>query len=325
MAKDKNVDEGALKSAAKGADAHAGLDSGKMRGEVHFETPTGESHEYKLFDDGRMLRCSDVCDLPSFNFRQRLAEIRSVLPPASAARTEAAALTTEAQAIEKDAAAWALKSDAEKEAGKAALLQRGEQLEIKMAGIEKNALPELGANTKQAVDDVNKRMDANPALKGEFSEEPREINKNYESIKKDSGDRSILKDKDLRRAAGEDLVNLQAKVQELTDKINAKLGGSGARPYVPSPKHAEGGWGTPMDLDDATAQTLLNGGLSNGKQVYGYHNGKLYEFQPDNVGGYHGYPVPGTEVPPAILKEMEDAGLLTAAERNKFRKDSGGN
>ena len=325
LAKDKNVDEGALKSAAKGADSHVALDSGKIRGEVHFETPTGETHEYKLYDDGRMLRCSDACDLPSFNFRQRLAEIRSVLLPDSAARAEAAALTAEAQAIEKDAAAWALKSEAEKESGKAALLQRGEQIENKMAGIEKKALPELGANAKQAMDDVTKLLDTHPTLKGEFSEDLREINKKYESIKKDAGDPGILKDKDLRHAAGEDLVSLQAKAQELTERINAKLGNSEARPYVPSPKHAEGGWGTPMDLDDATAQAVLNGGISNGKQVYAYHDGKLYEFQPDNVGGYHGYPVPGTEVPPAILKDMEDSGLLSAADRNKFRKDSGEN
>src|SRR6185503_8786496 len=85
------------------------------------------------------------------------------------------------------------------------------------------------------------------------------------------------------------------------------------RKYVPSPKHEPGGWGTPMDLNDTTAQAVLNAGVPgpNGKQIYGLHDGRIYEFQPDNVGGFHGYPVPGTEVPPAVLRQWRDQGLIT--------------
>ncbi len=71
--------------------------------------------------------------------------------------------------------------------------------------------------------------------------------------------------------------------------------------YVPSPKHALGGWGTPMDLSDTKAQEVLNNSIQGGKQRYGITDGKLYEFQPDNVGGWHGYPISGTEAPPKIL------------------------
>ena len=47
---------------------------------------------------------------------------------------------------------------------------------------------------------------------------------------------------------------------------------------MPSPKHEPGGWGTPMDLNDTTAQAVLNAGVPgpNGKQIYGLHDGRIY-------------------------------------------------
>lgn len=79
--------------------------------------------------------------------------------------------------------------------------------------------------------------------------------------------------------------------------------------YVPSPKHALGGWGTLMDLNDEDAQAILNKGVVNGRQIYGYFEGKFYEFQSDNVGGFHGYPVPLNEVPSKVIKKMQDLGF----------------
>ena len=90
--------------------------------------------------------------------------------------------------------------------------------------------------------------------------------------------------------------------------------------YVPSPKHAAGGWGTPMDLSDSKAQEVLNNSIQGGKQKYGISDGKVYEFQPDNVGGWHGYPVPGTEAPPKVLREFLARGDISKAEYNKMIK-----
>jgi filamentous hemagglutinin len=90
--------------------------------------------------------------------------------------------------------------------------------------------------------------------------------------------------------------------------------------YVPSPKHAAGGWGTPMDLSDSKAQEVLNNSIQGGKQKYGISDGKIYEFQPDNVGGWHGYPVPGTEAPPKVLREFLTRGDISKAEYNKMIK-----
>ena len=75
------------------------------------------------------------------------------------------------------------------------------------------------------------------------------------------------------------------------------------RQYVPTPKHKIGGWGTLMDLEDEVAQIVLDRGIQIGKQVYAYHEGKFYVFQPDNTGGYHGYPIDRNEVPAKALRE----------------------
>ena len=75
------------------------------------------------------------------------------------------------------------------------------------------------------------------------------------------------------------------------------------RQYVPTPKHQIGGWGTLMELEDDVAQIVLDQGIQNGKQVYGYHKGQCYTFQPDNAGGYHGYPVDRNEVPATVLRQ----------------------
>ncbi|WP_156090489.1 hypothetical protein [Planktothrix paucivesiculata] len=79
--------------------------------------------------------------------------------------------------------------------------------------------------------------------------------------------------------------------------------------YEASQKHEPGGHGTLMNLSKEDAKEVFNESYRNnwfeGKQYYGYKNGKFYEFQPDNVGGYHGYPVERKEVPSRVLKKMK--------------------
>jgi hypothetical protein len=63
-------------------------------------------------------------------------------------------------------------------------------------------------------------------------------------------------------------------------------------------------------LDDfvvALARTLIS-------------DGRLYEFQPDNAGGWHGYPIPGNEAPIAVLRGLRDNGAITNAEYNRMRR-----
>jgi filamentous hemagglutinin len=44
-----------------------------------------------------------------------------------------------------------------------------------------------------------------------------------------------------------------------------------------------------MDLTDDIAQEVLDDSVLAGKSRYGYYAGRLYEFQNDNAGGWHGY------------------------------------
>jgi hypothetical protein len=94
-------------------------------------------------------------------------------------------------------------------------------------------------------------------------------------------------------------------------------GGGSKKQYKPTKKHQKGGWGTEMDLDDATAQKVLDDAIPGGKQQYGIYNGKVYEFQPDNTGGWHGYPIPGNQAPPSVLKKMLKDGRIT---KNQYKK-----
>jgi hypothetical protein len=78
-------------------------------------------------------------------------------------------------------------------------------------------------------------------------------------------------------------------------------------------KHAKGGSGTLMDLDDVTAKKVLNSGIrdDSGRQVYSYHEGKIYEFQWDGIDKFHGYPIRASEAPANILRRMVDDGIIT--------------
>ncbi len=84
--------------------------------------------------------------------------------------------------------------------------------------------------------------------------------------------------------------------------------------YQPTRKHEKGGWGTEMDLDKKTAQNVLDDSVQAGKQRYGWYNGKLYEFQPDNAGGWHGYPIRGNEAPVSALRDLLSRDVITRAE-----------
>jgi len=78
------------------------------------------------------------------------------------------------------------------------------------------------------------------------------------------------------------------------------------RNYVPSPKHARGGWDTFMDLPDDVAQIVLEQGISDRTQVYNYYNGKFYKFQCTEKNEFHGYPILNTarEIPCKVSKQL---------------------
>lgn len=84
--------------------------------------------------------------------------------------------------------------------------------------------------------------------------------------------------------------------------------------YAPTRKHEKGGWGTEMDLNYKEGQQALNNSVEGGKQRYAFQNGRLYEFQPDNTGGWHGYPIRGNEAPTSALRQLLRQESITKAE-----------
>ncbi|MEQ9481396.1 hypothetical protein [Coleofasciculus sp. F4-SAH-05] len=98
-------------------------------------------------------------------------------------------------------------------------------------------------------------------------------------------------------------VSEDREILNLTNVTQAKK----LRPqYITSPKHAPGGWGTLMDLTDEEAQQVLDTGIVSGRQIYGYFKGQFYEFQSDNMDGFHGYPVSENEVPSNVIKQINN-------------------
>ncbi len=79
------------------------------------------------------------------------------------------------------------------------------------------------------------------------------------------------------------------------------------RKYTPHSKHggspgAQGVRGSPMDLSDSDAASLLNNNSCcfeepGKKQFVATKGGKIYVFQPDNTpqAGFHGYRISGNE------------------------------
>ena len=90
------------------------------------------------------------------------------------------------------------------------------------------------------------------------------------------------------------------------------------RRYVPNPKHEQpwmgGRRGTRLDLSVPEATRLLNDPVNclavpGQKQLVGVRDGKIYVFQEDGTGGYHGYPATGNEVfvkYPGVARRIAD-------------------
>ncbi|MGZ8177571.1 hypothetical protein ACXVUM_06525 [Williamsia sp. SKLECPSW1] len=86
----------------------------------------------------------------------------------------------------------------------------------------------------------------------------------------------------------------------------------------------QGPHGSEMDLPDDEAQRVLDravGSDKKGKKLWGAKDGKVYEFVPDNTGGWHGYiqEDPKTNVPANVKEKLLNSGQITKKQRKEWR------
>ncbi len=105
-----------------------------------------------------------------------------------------------------------------------------------------------------------------------------------------------------------------------------QLANPALRRYELIPKHGSGGFGTLMDLDDATALEVLRAAICDPRStergtpsLWGFHNGTVYRFMCNGLtpAMWHGYPT--QEKPPTgVLRAWQRDGTITDAEYTKM-------
>lgn len=102
-----------------------------------------------------------------------------------------------------------------------------------------------------------------------------------------------------------------------------------ARRYQPwTEKHkAPQGFGSHCpELSEGRSQSLLDNAIphatSQGQRLYAVLGEWCFAAAATDAtnGVYHGYPVTGTEVPPSVLKKLEERGDITHTQRMKLLK-----
>ncbi len=87
--------------------------------------------------------------------------------------------------------------------------------------------------------------------------------------------------------------------------------------YVPSPKHkskpSRGVKGSicPKDVDLATAQSLLDASVPDGRKRWSTDGERFFVAHSDGVGGWHGWPEPIERVPSKILRSWQASWRLS--------------
>lgn len=128
---------------------HRGLQPGargsiELEGQSALRNAAGENHQFGLWQDGRITRCSDFCTDLTDNVLQRMRRMRERVPHNSAHIEELRQVAAEAQALRREAATAA--GDAGTLASRRQqLLNRARALEMRASIIEEQVNRELSA------------------------------------------------------------------------------------------------------------------------------------------------------------------------------------
>lgn len=188
-------------------------------------TPTKERHEYILHEDGSITRCSDQCSLVLQNIAERGKQIKNAYPKEDPKRKTLETLQEEAASIQKEATANAKKNPTD-ETGKKAkaakedeLLNRAKDLEIKIAQLESNVIPDIQTRANGTIASIETTVKT-------YTEYEAATKKKLDGIKtkmtelsaKQASSDALVRDK-----ATLELLELEKKLLEAEKKLNKRI------------------------------------------------------------------------------------------------------
>ncbi|MEO0442264.1 MAG: DUF4157 domain-containing protein [Pseudomonadota bacterium] len=129
--------------------SHRGLQPGArgdlaLEGQAGLRNAMGEHHQFGLWQDGRITRCSDLCTDLTVNVLDRMRSMRGRVPPNSAHIEALRQVAAEAKALRQQAQR-AARTSGTLSGQRDALLQRARALEMRASLIEENINRELSA------------------------------------------------------------------------------------------------------------------------------------------------------------------------------------
>jgi len=158
---------------------HRGLRSGargslKLEGQSNLRNAAGKNHQFGLWQDGRITRCSDLCTELTDNILQRMRRMRQRVPPNSAHTEELRQVAAESRALRREAKAAA--GDAGTLASRRQqLLSRARSLEMRASIIEEQINRELSAFYTRAPRDW-------PVRQVDYDTLPRDLGGNIDTL-----------------------------------------------------------------------------------------------------------------------------------------------
>lgn len=180
-------------------------------------TATGEVHEHKVMNDGRVIRCSDKCSQLVDNASERSTAISRFFGKDHETSQKAKELVKKAKKLKKEAEAIVKIKDAkEKARRKAALETELKNLELELAVLEKAHIDEVKARSKLFLDEIEADLLLYPEHAATFEERLKnrktrelEIDKKLASKKdttRQEGFEELKHELELRKALKKDII-----------------------------------------------------------------------------------------------------------------------
>jgi hypothetical protein len=134
-----------------------------------FVTPTHETHEHRVHEDGTITRCSDFCTKLSIDAGARAKDINAVFGKEHPNTQKAKELVKLAKALEKEGKkAATLKDATQRKTKENEILGKAKQIELDIAAIESGMGAELNARVQKSLTSIDDFLVKYPEQRGRF-------------------------------------------------------------------------------------------------------------------------------------------------------------